>query len=232
MWRKYSIIALVLMSISFIFVGCGLKPGEEKAEEIVKENVRVKDSYRKVSYEVNEKAGVSKLVFRAKNLMNAELERTVYFKVDKGDLVSCIGDDSIPGIEDIYKHKPENLDAYERYYSRLIEALKKYNVEITMFLNKVQGISKNGSLNKNYFAWEDVKNKSEKYNATVDYIHLVWKKMEELSSDTALSKIKHSDSFKIYNGEKCIEAKPIKIEVEGNIRSGWHGQYEFTDFTE
>ena len=222
MKKSRLLVLVVSLIIMAVVCGCG-KLGEEGAEKIVKDNLKVKDSYKKISYDVKEDAKVSKLVYRAKNLMGVELEGSVYFDLSEKNTVRVIADDSVPGVESVYQNAPSKLFNYLKAYYDFSEAIKKHSTRINMYLHSVNSISKKGNLHDNFFAWKSCYSEADKYNEQT-----AWKALQDNSTPEALDMVKRSNEFKIYDGESCIEAREIEIHVSGDFM-GWEGNFKFKD---
>ena len=226
--KKSRFLVLVLIIIIMaVLCGCG-KLGEESAEKLVKDNLKVKDSYKKISYDVKEEAKVSKLVYRAKNLMGVELEGSVYFDLSEKNMVRVIADDSVPGVESVYQNAPNKLFNYIMAYYDFSEAVKKHGTRIDVYLRSVNSISKKGNLHDNFFAWKSCYSEADNYNERVKAVQAAWKALQDNSTPEALDRVKRSNEFKIYDGESCIEAREIDIHVSGDFM-GWEGNFKFKE---
>lgn len=210
----------------FLVTGCG-KPGESMAEDFVKEHVKVKESYKKVSYDYKTDAKVSRLVYRAKNLMGVELEGKVYFSVPDDKKIICIGEDSIAGTNDVFEKKPEQLEAYSAAVSQFRKVMKEKYITIQMYQQYLESISKNGSLHDNYFGWKEAYIKQEKYNEAVQVVHTAWNSVTANSTPEAIDSIKRTNEYEIYDAEKCIKAKKVKVDLEGNSFLNWSGKFSY-----
>lgn len=217
------ILSFLLIVLMVIIAGCG-KLGEDEAENMVKSHLKVKDSYKKIAYDVNESAKVSKLVYKAKNLMGVEIEDSVYFDLSKDNMIYYASDSHTPGIEFMYQEAPEKMVKYAAAYDELKEAIEEHGFHIHMYLESINSIS--NELHDNYFGWRECFTKQNDYNQRVRSVQKAWKKIEENATDSAKQSIITDSSFKLFYGKECINAKEIEVNLSGDFMS-WQGNYQF-----
>lgn len=156
-------IAAILIAGTLMFTGCG-KLGENEAVELVKQNCKYPDSFKKIAYEVNEDVGLSHLDFKAKNMLGAEIPGRVYFTITK-DRIQAIDTTDVPqdALEEFEKNSPQNFEKNVTAYKSIAKVLNEHKIDMEIFMNQYNNL--NGV--DNYFIWRNAANSTYQINKII-----------------------------------------------------------------
>ena len=158
---------IIAAAASLLLAGCG-KLGESEATEFVKKNCKIPDSFEKVSYVVDEKAGLSHLDFKAKNMLGVEVPGRVYFLVSK-DGAKPIDTSGIDQniLDEFEKTDPAHFAGAVQSYKTIQKIIGDNKFKMDMFLDEYNNLD----TMQNYYSWRSVKNSAPKINRILKAYH-------------------------------------------------------------
>ena len=208
--KKWFSICLLVLCMSVL--GCG-KTGEKEAEKMVKESCNIPDSFKKVTYEVDDKNKISFLDFKAKNMLGVEIPARVYFSLsdNKVTIIDTEGVDK-KIIDEFYKETPAQFAQAIKSYRKLSTLYSKTSYDrmvAKMFHDEVNRLKYQKN---NYFVWKSIKDDAPHYNAYVKKCRDAYNEAPEIVK----KKIKHVPKY-------------AWVTLNGSYMDGWESQIKWKD---
>lgn len=209
------IVASGLLITACISVGgCGLgAKGESEATDLAKQVCKIPDSFKKVSYNVDEKGNLAWLDFKAKNPMGVEIPGRIYFTFENNK-IRMIDTQNIDKniLEKFAKTDPAKFEECVKSYSRLKKEVDSWNFTMKFLNNQLEQMKLS---QKNYFGWQSLERTATQYNAKLKPILDVYEKAPAVVQ-------KEFPNLK--------DAEYLKVDLQGdyfswNVKTDWTKDY-------
>lgn len=211
---KKIIVAGLLVAACASVGGCGLgAKGESEATDLAKKACKIPDSFKKVSYKVDEKGNLAWLDFKAKNPMGVEVPERIYFTFE-GNKIRMIDTQNIDKniLEGFAKTDPAKFEECVKAYSQLKKGVESWNFTMKFLNNQLAQMKLS---KKNYFSWQSVERTATEYNAKLKPLLDVYEKAPEVVQK----------EFPVLK-----DAEYLKVDLQGdffswNVKTDWTKDY-------